>query len=244
MGLLLRVTRRSALRRLLAPTVDAVRAGADNRRRRAGAGNVLSKYFPPTDGGTLAVRHSVYFVGGAVSDDVFAETGGRRERDCLAAGLDFVQVVVVGLTTYLYFFYVPSRWAAEGPQLVPKILQVQTVRDAALGVGFAILAARIFEPALRAFFGRMSFLFVLASTFELAFFFTSRPISGQSSWNDLGYSAPYLFAAVAAATWKREAELVPGTITRKARSTALTHLLPVGIPLLVQIGRASCRERV
>jgi PAS domain S-box-containing protein len=160
-------------------------------------------------------------------------------------GLDFVQVVVVGLTTYLYFFYVPSRWAAEGPQLVPKILQVQTVRDAALGVGFAILAARIFEPALRAFFGRMSFLFVLASTFELAFFFTSRPISGQSSWNDLGYSAPYLFAAVAAATWKREAELVPGTITRKARSTALTHLLPVGIPLLVLLmGRQIAAEEL
>jgi PAS domain S-box-containing protein len=159
--------------------------------------------------------------------------------------LDFVQVVVVGLTTYLYFFYIPSRWASQGAQLVPKILQVQTVRDAALGVGFAILAARAVEPALRAFYSRLSFLCILASTFELAFFFPSRPVSGQSGWNDLGYSAPYLFATVAAATWTREAELVPPTITRRPRSTALTHLLPAGIPLLVLfMGRQIATEEV
>lgn len=159
--------------------------------------------------------------------------------------LDFVQVVVVGLTTYLYFFYIPSRWASEGAQLVPKILQVQTVRDAALGVGFAILAARAAEPSLRAFYSRLSFLCILASTFELAFFFPSRPVSGQSGWNDLGYSAPYLFATVAAATWTREAERVPATITRRPRSTALTHLLPAGIPLLVLfMGRQIAAEEV
>jgi PAS domain S-box-containing protein len=159
--------------------------------------------------------------------------------------LDFVQVVVVGLTTYLYFFYIPSRWATEGAQMVPKILQVQTVRDAALGVGFAILAARAVEPTLRAFYSRLSFLCILASTFELAFFFPARPVSGQSGWNDLGYSAPYLFATVAAATWTREAELVPATITRRPRSTALTHLLPAGIPLLVLfMGRQIATEEV
>ena len=159
--------------------------------------------------------------------------------------LDFVQLVVVGLTTYLYFFYIPSRWATEGAQLVSKILQVQTARDAALGVGFAILAARAVEPALRAFYSRLSFLCILASTFELAFFFTSRPVSEQSGWNDLGYSAPYLFATVAAATWTREAEVVSAMMTRRPRSTVLTHLLPAGIPLLVLfMGRQIATEEV
>ncbi len=149
--------------------------------------------------------------------------------------LDFVQAVVVGLAAYLYFFYVPSRWVAEGPNMVPKVLQLQTIRDAALAAGFSIWAAKVPAPAMRAFFGRMSFFFVIASTSDLTYFLTSHPASGKASWNDIGWCAPYLFAVVAAATWKREGELVPATAPRKQRLAALSHLLPVGIPLLVLI---------
>ena len=149
--------------------------------------------------------------------------------------LDFVQAVVVGLAAYLYFFYVPSRWVAEGPNMVPKVLQLQTIRDAALAAGFSIWAAKVPAPAMRAFFGRMSFFFVIASTSDLTYFLTSHPASGKASWNDIGWCAPYLFAVAAAATWKREGELVPATAPRKQRLAALSHLLPVGIPLLVLI---------
>jgi len=149
--------------------------------------------------------------------------------------LDFVQAVVVGLAAYLYFFYVPSRWVAEGPNMVPKVLQLQTIRDAALAAGFSIWAAKVPAPAMRAFFGRMSFFFVIASTSDLTYFLTSHPASGKASWNDIGWCAPYLFAVAAAATWKREGELVPTTAPRKQRLAALSHLLPVGIPLLVLI---------
>jgi hypothetical protein len=147
--------------------------------------------------------------------------------------LDFVQAVVVGLTAYLYFFYAPSRWRAEGPNMVLKVLQLQTFRDAALAAAFSICAARVSAPAVRAFFGRMSCFFVLASAAGLAYFFSSRPTSGTASWNDLAWCAPYLFAVVVVATWKREDELVPTGVSRGPRSAALSHLLPVGIPLLV-----------
>jgi len=159
--------------------------------------------------------------------------------------LDFVQVVVVGLTAYLYFFYVPSRWEAEGPKMVLKVLQLQTFRDAALAAGFSIWAARVSEPAVRAFFGRMSFFFVLASASELAYFFSSRPTSGKTGWNDIGWCAPYLFVVVVAATWKRKDELVPAAVPRRPRSAGLSHLLPVGIPLLVLImGRRIATEEI
>ena len=39
--------------------------------------------------------------------------------------LDFAQIGVIALTAYLYFFYVPSRWEAEGPQMVFKIFRLQ-----------------------------------------------------------------------------------------------------------------------
>jgi len=149
--------------------------------------------------------------------------------------LDFVQAVVVGLAAYLYFFYVPSRWVAEGLNMVPKVLQLQTIRDAVLAAGFSIWAAKASAPAMRGFFGRISFFFVIASTSDLTYFLRSHPGSGKATWNDIGWCAPYLFAAVAAVTWKREGELVPAAAPRKQRLAALSHLLPVGIPLLVLI---------
>jgi PAS domain S-box-containing protein len=161
--------------------------------------------------------------------------------------LDLVQIVVVGLTAYLYFFYVPSRWEAEGTKMVVRVLQVQTIRDATLGAAFSIWAAMASEKALRAFFGRMSIFFVLASCSELAYFFSSRPTWGKAGWNDLGWSAPYLFVVVAAAIWKRENEIVPAVAPRERgpRSGALSHLLPVGVPLVVLfMGRRIAKEQI
>ena len=168
--------------------------------------------------------------------------GESGEIDWLQV-LDFAQVVVVGLTAYLYFFYVSSRWGPEGPKMVLKVLQLQAIRDAALAAGFSIWAARVSVPAMRAFFGRMSFFFVLASASELAYFFSWRPTGGKASWTDIVWCVPYLFAVVVAVTWKREDELVPATMPRKPRLAALSHLLPVGIPLLVLImGRRIATE--
>ncbi len=159
--------------------------------------------------------------------------------------LDFVQAVVVGLTAYLYFFYVPSRWVAEGPNMVLNVLQLQTIRDAALAAGFSIWAAKVSAPAVRAFFGRMSFFFVLASSSGLTYFISEHPASGKASWSDIGWCAPYLFVVVVAATWSRKDEIVPPTVAQGSRSAVLSHLLPVGIPLLVLImGRRIAKEEI
>ena len=58
--------------------------------------------------------------------------------------LDFAQVGVVALTAYLYFFYVSSRWEAEGQQMVLRLIRLQLFRDVALAVGFLIRAATVF----------------------------------------------------------------------------------------------------
>src|SRR5437667_11948756 len=54
--------------------------------------------------------------------------------------LDIAQLGAVAVTAYLYFFYIPSRWEAVGPQMVPKISRLQFIRHAAVDCGFLICA--------------------------------------------------------------------------------------------------------
>jgi len=57
------------------------------------------------------------------------------------------------------FFYVPSRWEAEGPRMVLKITRLQMVRDVMLAGGFLIRAMTVSASSIRAFFRRMATLF-------------------------------------------------------------------------------------
>lgn len=50
--------------------------------------------------------------------------------------LDLSQVAIVALTAYLYFFYLTSRWEAEGQRLVMNEIQVQLYRDLAIAAAF------------------------------------------------------------------------------------------------------------
>src|SRR5207249_11439799 len=83
--------------------------------------------------------------------------------------LDYAQIGVVALTAYLYFFYDPSRWEAEGPQMVLRISRLQFIRDAALASGFLISAVTASKDTIRAFFGRMTGIFLVAGASEVVF---------------------------------------------------------------------------
>src|SRR5260370_23646732 len=111
--------------------------------------------------------------------------------------LDFAQIGVVALTAYLYFFYIPSRWETEGPQMVLKIMRLQMVRDATLAAGFLIRAMTVSESSIRAFFRTMAALFLMAGAADLISLLTpyiSR--AGPATWTDITWCAPYLFVAV------------------------------------------------
>jgi PAS domain S-box-containing protein len=159
--------------------------------------------------------------------------------------LDFAQIGVVALTAYLYFFYIPSRWAVEGPHLVLKIFQVQMFRDAALVTGFVIRAATVSRPGIRALFGRMAVLFLLASGSELVFLLAPDISPTGARWTDVAWCVPFLFATVIAATWNREEEYVlPGESSR-FRTIVVSQALPILIPLLVlYMGRRIAAEQI
>jgi PAS domain S-box-containing protein len=158
--------------------------------------------------------------------------------------LDFAQFGVVVLTGYLYFFYVPSRWEAEGPRMVVNVIRVQMLRDAALAAGFLIRAGTISRPSLRAFFGRMSAFFFLASIAGLAYILGPHPSPRRPDWTDILWCAPFLFAAVFAAMWNRREEPIPRAASSSFQVLVFSQVLPIFIPLVVLfMGRRIAAEQ-
>src|SRR5947208_9550364 len=147
--------------------------------------------------------------------------------------LDFAQIGVVALTAYLYFFYIPSRWEAEGPQMVLKISRLQFIRDAALASGFLISAVTASKDTIRAFFGRMTGIFLVAGASEVVFLLAPYTSRAGAVWTDVIWCAPFLLAIVIAATWNREEESVSPIVSSRFRTIIVSQALPILVPLLV-----------
>jgi PAS domain S-box-containing protein len=159
--------------------------------------------------------------------------------------LDLAQIGVVALTAYLYFFYVPSRWEVEGPQMVVKMLRVQVLRDAAFAAGFAIRVVTVSPRSIRAFFGRMACFFLLAVASGLVFALGLRTYGTRPNWTDLVWCVPFLFALYFAATWDLKEEPSPREEGSALRVIVLSQALPILIPLLVLfMGRRIVVEQV
>jgi PAS domain S-box-containing protein len=159
--------------------------------------------------------------------------------------LDFAQIGVVALTAYLYFFYVPSRWEAEGPQMLLKLNRLQTFRDAALAAGFLIRAMTVSERSTRAFFRRMAGLFLVAGSSELIFLPAPYTSAAGATWMEVSRCTPYLFATFIAATWSGEGDPLPTEARSRFRPIIVSQALPILIPLLVLfMGRRIAAEQI
>jgi PAS domain S-box-containing protein len=159
--------------------------------------------------------------------------------------LDFAQIGVVALTAYLYFFYVPSRWEAEGPQMLLKILRLQMIRDAALAAGFLIRAMAVSEDSIRAFFRSMASLFLLAAASELVFLLVPYTPRTEANWTDFLWCMPYLLVAYIAGVWNREEQPSPPGVSSRFHTMVVSQALPILIPLLVLfMGRRIAAEQI
>jgi len=147
--------------------------------------------------------------------------------------LDFAQIGVVALTAYLYFFYIPSRWETEGPQMVLKISRLQMIRDAALAAGFLTSAITVSKDSIQAFFLGMAGIFLVAGASEFVFLLAPYTSRANAVWTDVIWCAPYLFATAIAATWNREEESVPHIVSSRFRTIIVSQALPILVPLLV-----------
>jgi len=159
--------------------------------------------------------------------------------------LDFAQIGVVALTAYLYFFYVPSRWEAEGRLMVVKILRVQTIRDVVLTTGFVVRALTVRKNSVRDFFWRVAGLFFVAAVSDAPYVVTPYSFAGRATWMDITWCSPYLYAAVIAATWKHREDPPPVDEGSRIRTIFVSQALPILIPLLVLfMGRRIAAEQI
>lgn len=146
--------------------------------------------------------------------------------------LDFAQLAIVALTAYLYFFYLTSRWVAEGPQMVIKGIWLQMYRDLALAAAFIIRRQATPSKPVKALLGRVSLFFLLTAGSSLSYLLSWPVTTGRANWYDVAWCLPYLFVTAFAAQWNMKETIVEET-SSPGKATIFTRALPVVVPLLV-----------
>lgn len=147
--------------------------------------------------------------------------------------LDFAQVGIVALTAYLYFFYLTSRWEAEGPQMVAKEIWLQACRDLAIAAAFLWRSrATVSEPA-KALFRRVSLFFLLTTGASITYLLSGQGGAGRANWYDVAWCGPYLFVTAFASRWKLKEDAAGKEQSAPEKAAILSRILPVCVPLLV-----------
>jgi PAS domain S-box-containing protein len=147
--------------------------------------------------------------------------------------LDFVQVGIVALTAYLYFFYLTSRWQAEGPRMVLNVFRVQMYRDLAIAAAFLAESWANTQRSIRKLFNGIA-LFLLLEAGWTIFYLVSWPTAlGKTHWDEVVWCAPYLFLTAFASRWKTEEAPAAQQPASPGKAKIFSRVLPVCMPLLV-----------
>ena len=159
--------------------------------------------------------------------------------------LDFSQVAIVALTAYLYFFYLTSRWEAEGQRLVINEIQLQLYRDVAITVAFLIRSRASESRPAKALFRRVSLFFLLTVVSSIAYLISLPAPVDRAHWYDVAWCVPYLFVTAFASGWKTESA---GPVKEQAASgiaRIFLRVFPAAVPLVVLVmSRRIAQEQV
>ncbi|MGH9492998.1 MAG: PAS domain-containing sensor histidine kinase, partial [Terriglobales bacterium] len=148
--------------------------------------------------------------------------------------LDFAQVGILIVAVYLNFlFFLPSLVNSR-LQVLRSVADVYSVFDVLLAGGFLLRTVLSPPGAIRALYGRLTvvlWLYALGSAlWGYGTTVWKTPTAG--TWFDLGYSLPFLLAAVSVATWKPAADEPPPSAQLRRRD-ALVQALPMLGPIAV-----------
>jgi PAS domain S-box-containing protein len=172
----------------------------------------------------------------------------RAEEGSLARWeriLDFAQIGIVFVTAYLYFFYIPSLWEAQGMRMSSRLMQTVVARDVLLAGAFALRAATLSRSAARTFFGRLAAFFLFLGVVEAISISQWGELSRYAAWADASWGLPFIYLAAVAAVWSTPAEEQPEPGASDQSVWVVSQALPVGIPLLVIfMGRGIAREQI
>ncbi len=157
--------------------------------------------------------------------------------------LDFVQIAIVVLTAYLYFFYFTERWKSDQIALVRGILLVYIARDLLIAVAFIFRARSTSPPWFRTFALVLALAFLASVAADSDYLVTLAAATGDATWGDLLWMLPYLLIIGLAIFWReRDPAPLPSSPTRVDRFIG-AQLFPIIMPLLVIfMARAVARE--
>ena len=158
--------------------------------------------------------------------------------------LDFLQIAIVAVTAYLYFFYSPTRWQSNQPSLLRQILVLYIARDLILSLAFFWRSRASLPSWLRSFSFVLGFVFLAAVLSDAEYLFTLGTSVGAASFGDLIWMLPYFIVILFAVTWKQP-EPAPVSSSSPLGQLVSAQVLPIAIPLLVIfMGRAIAREQL
>jgi len=144
--------------------------------------------------------------------------------------LDFIQVAIVAVTAYLYFFSSPARWI-EQHSVLREILVLHTTRDLLFALGFVLRARATLPSWFRSVCHVLALAFFFSALTDIAYFFTLNV--GTSSWGDVLWMLPYASVIVFAAYWRAPSPAELPVAAASTIPTVTSQLLPVALPLLV-----------
>lgn len=157
---------------------------------------------------------------------------------------DFLQIAILAVTVYVYFFYSPLLWKIEQPTLLRQILLLYIARDLLLSSAFFFRSCSTPVQWLRSFSFTLAAVFFLAFLSDAAYLFTLSYSRGTATWADLVSMLPFVLVALFAVNWEP-----PQTVSLLPPASALGNIiaaqvLPIAIPLLVIfMARAIAREQ-
>ncbi len=156
--------------------------------------------------------------------------------------LDFLQIAIVAVTAYLYFFYSAARWHAEQPALLRQILVLYIARDLILSLAFFWRSRASFTSWLRSFSLVLGFVFLAAVLSDAVYLLTLGSSVSAASWGDLLWMLPLFIVILLAVTW-RQPDPASASSSSPVGQLVSAQVLPFAIPLLVIfMGHAIARE--
>ena len=159
--------------------------------------------------------------------------------------LDFLQVAILAVTLYLYFFYSPSRWHENQPTLLRQILLVYLSRDVILSVAFFFRSRSSIPSWLRTFCIVLSVAFLILVLADAEYLFAIVDTRISAGWGDLIWMVPCFIVILFAAKWQQPTSTTLPASPSRVGSLLNAQILPIAIPLLVIfMGRAIAREQL
>ncbi len=157
--------------------------------------------------------------------------------------LDFLQVGIVTLSTYLFFFYEP--WQSGGSLQTTTLLiwRVEIVRDVVITSAFALRALLTRSRLVRSLFGRVALLLLVFSVGDLVYVYV-QTWGGMpnASWYELLWTVPRTLLIGLVASWNPPEETEPEPDKVSAEPLLLAQFAHIALPLLVLITAAHARR--